>query len=275
MTTPTVRVVVVTYSPGTLLATCLASLRQATVEPIEVVLADNGSTDGEPQRAVERFGAQLRGTGGNLGYGAAANIGAAGNEAPWLLVCNPDVEFAPGSVDRLLEAGRRWPRAGSLGPAVFDPDGTSYPSAREVPTLVAGSAHAVIHPFWPGNPWTRRYRGEDVRDEQPVGWLSGSCLLLRRQAWEQVGGFDARYFMYFEDVDIGDRLGRHGWLNVFVPSACVTHVGGTTTARSELRMAAAHHDSAYRFVVDRYPRPVAEVVRLGLKVRLAMLSRGG
>ena len=64
-----------------------------------------------------------------------------------------------------------------------------------------------------------------------VGWLSGSCLLLRRAAFDAVGGFDARYFMYMEDVDLGDRLGKAGWLNVYVPSAEVLHDKGHSTGR--------------------------------------------
>lgn len=93
-----------------------------------------------------------------------------------------------------------------------------------MPSLIRGGMHAVLGPFWPRNPWTTAYRQERLEpSERPVGWLSGSCLLVRRSAFGQVGGFDERYFMYMEDVDLGDRLGKAGWLSVYVPSAEVLH----------------------------------------------------
>ena len=116
-----------------------------------------------------------------------------------------------------------------------------YPSARQLPSLVRGGMHAVVGPFWKTNPWTAAYRQERLEpSERPVGWLSGSCLLVRRTAFEQIGGFDERYFMYMEDVDLGDRMRRAGWLNVYVPSAEVLHHKGHATARESSRNLAAH-----------------------------------
>ena len=127
----------------------------------------------------------------------------------------------------LLDAAARWPRAGSLGPLIRDPDGSVYLSARHLPSLIRGGMHAVIGPLWKSNPWTAAYRQDRLQpSERPVGWLSGSCLLLRRAAFDDVGGFDERYFMYMEDVDLGDRLGKAGWQNVYVPSAEVLHDKG-------------------------------------------------
>ncbi len=114
-----------------------------------------------------------------------------------------------------------------MGPLIRDPDGSVYPSARHLPSLIRGGMHAVVGPFWKSNPWTAAYRQEQLEpSERPVGWLSGSCLLLRRSAFDEVSGFDERYFMYMEDVDLGDRLGRAGWQNVYVPSAEILHDKG-------------------------------------------------
>ena len=133
MTSGPVRVVIVTYSPGESLPVFLASLAAATTRPCEVVLADNGSTDGVPESCVGPGVALLR-TGGNLGYGKAANLGASGFEGEWLVVANPDVEWAPGALDALIDAGERTPSAGCLGPAIRTPDGALYPSARAFPS---------------------------------------------------------------------------------------------------------------------------------------------
>ncbi|GAA1402178.1 glycosyltransferase family 2 protein [Pseudonocardia kongjuensis] len=281
-----VAVVTVTYSPGRTLDAFLDSLAGATGRSgVPVVLADNGSVDGAPERAArERDGVRFLPIGENVGYGAAANRGVAGldDSYGWVVVANPDLEWAPGSLDALLDAGARHPRAGALGPLIREPSGEVYPSAREVPSLLAGAGHAALGPVWPGNPWTTAYRRsrEDLT-ERPAGWLSGSCLLLRRTAFDSVDGFDPRYFMYFEDVDLGRRLTLAGWQNVYVPSAEVTHVGGVSTGKPEVsaRMLAEHHRSAYRFLADRHPgparAPLRAAVRAGLAVRSRLAARAG
>jgi len=273
-------VVTVTYSPGPHLERFLASLSMATERPVSVLLADNGSTDGTPQEAVERYpNVRLFATGANLGYGTAINRAIAQlDDDDWVMVANPDVQWGPGSIDALLDAANRWPRAGALGPLIRDPDGSVYPSARHLPSLIRGGMHAVIGPFWKTNPWTAAYRQERLEPtERPVGWLSGSCLLLRRSAFSQVGGFDERYFMYMEDVDLGDRLGKAGWLNVYVPSAEVLHHRGHSTGDDPASHLAAHHKSTYIFLADRNPgwwrAPLRWTLRGSLEVRSRLMVR--
>jgi len=272
---PRVRVVVVTYSPGAALPALLGSLTAATVLPVHVVLADNGSTDGSVEAAARRPGVELLRTGGNVGYGRAANAGAAGGDEPWLLVVNPDVVFDRGCIDTLVAAGDRWPAAGGLGPAIRTPDGGLYPSARAFPSLGRGIGHALLGWWWPANPWTASYRNErGTPVEGEVGWLSGSCLLLRRSAFEAVGGFDPSYFMYFEDLDLCRRLSLAGHPSVHVPTATVTHTGGHATQRDPAvarEMLRAHHVSAYRFLAREHPGPARAPLRLLL--RLGLVAR--
>lgn len=258
-----VTVVAVTYSPGPALAGFLDSLATAAEPPPEVVLVDNGSTDGCPEAAAAAGRARLVTMGRNAGYGAAANRGVAETATSWVVVANPDVVWAPGALDALLEAAGRWPAAGALGPAIHTPDGRLYPSARDVPSLTRGIGHALCGWWWPGNPWTAAYRRERLEPaEGPTGWLSGSCLLLRREAFEAVGGFDPAYFMYFEDLDLCERLARAGWSSVYVPGATVTHTGGHATTRQPAAMLAAHHRSAYRYLARRYRGPLWAPLRL-------------
>ncbi|MGA9488630.1 MAG: glycosyltransferase family 2 protein [Mycobacterium sp.] len=269
--------VTVTYSPGKHLDRFLASLSHATERPVSVLMADNGSTDGAPQAAVQRYpDVRLFFTGSNLGYGSAVNraIEEVGDADEWIIVANPDVQWGPGSIDALLDAAARWPRAGALGPLIHDPDGSVYPSARHLPSLVRGGLHAVVGPFWKGNPWSTTYRQERLEPtERPVGWLSGSCLLVRRTAFEQIGGFDERYFMYMEDVDLGDRLAKAGWLNVYVPSAEVLHHKGHATARASAHNLAAHHKSTYIYLADRHSGPWRAPLRWAFRAGLATRVR--
>ena len=270
-----VRVVCVTYRPGPELEEFVASLATASTGEVELVVVENGPDATEAEAVVARHGGRVVVAGDNLGYGRAANLGAAGATQPWLVVVNPDVVWHPGALDALLSVGEALPRAGSLGPLILDPDGTVYPSARRLPSLTAGTGHALLGRVWPGNPWTRRYRSPEVPGStpRPAGWLSGACLLLRREAFEAIGGFDPAYFMFFEDVDLGDRLGRAGWTNVYVPTARVTHVGGVSWRARPEPMIRAHHASAARYLTARYGRwyqaPVRWAVRAGLGVRQA------
>ncbi|MGB3698491.1 MAG: glycosyltransferase family 2 protein [Gordonia sp. (in: high G+C Gram-positive bacteria)] len=270
-------VVTVTYSSGEYLHNFLRTLPAASTQTPRVVIADNGSTDGAPeQAAADDPNVTLVRTGGNIGYGGAVNRGVAeiDPDVEFVLVANPDVEFSPGSIDEMLDAARRWPRAASLGPLITEPDGSVYPSARRVPDLVSGAGHAVLGAVWKSNPWTAAYRNDDADPvERPVGWLSGSCLLLRRAAFDNIGGFDSRYFMFMEDVDLGDRLGRAGWLNVFVPAARVMHAKSHSVSKHPELMIPAHHASAYRFTADRNPGLLRAPIRLALRVGLAARSK--
>jgi N-acetylglucosaminyl-diphospho-decaprenol L-rhamnosyltransferase len=153
-------VITVTYSPGPHLDRFLASLSHATERRVSVLMADNGSTDGAPQAAVERYpGVRLFSTGSNLGYGSAVNRAIAQlaehDEAAdeWIIVANPDVQWGPGSIDALLDAASRWPRAATLGPLIHDPDGSVYPSARLLPSLIRGGLHAVVGGSGTHKPW--------------------------------------------------------------------------------------------------------------------------
>lgn len=275
--TEAIAVVTVTYSPGDALATFLDSLANATNGPIDIVLADNGSEDGSVERAAERPGVRLVHTGGNLGYGRAANIGVRQTTAEFVVVANPDVVWEPGSLDELRKAADRWPTGAAFGPMIHSSDGAIYPSARSLPSLRNGIGHALLGWVWPSNPWTARYRVENERPrERTAGWLSGACILLRRDAFDAVGGFDPNYFMYFEDLDLGDRFGKAGWQNVYVPSAVVCHTGGHATSRDAARMAVEHHRSAWRYLSGRYRGwrwwPLRCALRSGLAVR-AMIAR--
>ncbi|MTD14119.1 glycosyltransferase [Nakamurella sp. YIM 132087] len=278
---PALAVVVVTYSPGdalTSLLSCLPAAGAAAGTP--VVLADNGSTDGSVQAAAAAPDVTLLAMGGNLGYGSAANAGVAvlDRRIPAVLVVNPDVVLAPGAITELCAALDRHPQAGAVGPLLTTADGVVYPSARMLPSITTGLGHALLGWCWPGNPWTRAYRRDhDTPVERTAGWLSGACLLLRRPAFEQVSGFDPGYFMYFEDVDLGERLGRAGWANVYVPTARAVHTGGHATGRDPGPMVDAHHRSAYRYLSRRYHRwyqaPLRGALRAGLAVRAALARR--
>ncbi len=244
-----VAAVVVNYNARDHLRRCLASLSAEGVSPVVVV--DNGSTDGS-RLVVEAAGAHWVESGGNVGYGRAANRGASDGRvggAGYLLICNPDLDVKPGCVGILLEALAADPSVGIVGPRLSNPDGSLYPSARTFPDLVDAMGHGLLGMVAPGNPFTRRYRllDWDHREQAAVDWVSGACFLIRREAWDAVGGFDPSYFMYMEDVDLCWRLGRAGWGVSYQPAAEVVHTQGVSADQHPYRMLAAHHLSMWRF----------------------------
>ncbi|SDS27989.1 glycosyltransferase family 2 protein [Microterricola viridarii] len=282
--TPSARVLVVTvtYNTGETLRPFLATLATASAHPLDVIVVDNASADLRVERALAaEFGATLLELERNLGYGGGVTAGVqqSGSTADYVLIVNPDVSFTPGAIDALVAAADADPRIGSVGPRILDADGSVYPSARNLPSLRTGIGHALLGRVWRSNPWSTRYRAEHAYgiEQRDAGWLSGACVLTRRTAYDAIGGFDERFFMYFEDVDLGARLGKNGWRNVYVPTATVTHTGAHSTAQSAKRMEAAHHDSAYVYLADKYSAwylaPVRLVLRIGLSARKWWVTR--
>jgi N-acetylglucosaminyl-diphospho-decaprenol L-rhamnosyltransferase len=275
-------IVTVTYNSDDVLPDFLASTAAASGTSVEIVVADNDSATAEHLRGVtEAAGARFVAVGANLGYGAAVNraVATLDPDVRWILVSNPDVVLEPDALDRMIATASADPTIGAVGPRLLEPDGAVYPSARLIPSLRTGLGHAVFANVWHDNPWTKRYRQDgDHTVRRDAGWLSGACVLVRRDVFERLGGFDEAFFMYFEDVDLGWRIGRLGLRNVYEPDAVATHVGGTATQGSSERMRRAHHQSAYRFLAHKYAAwwlwPLRTLLRVALAVRARATHTG-
>jgi N-acetylglucosaminyl-diphospho-decaprenol L-rhamnosyltransferase len=249
-----IAVVLVTYESAEDLPACIASLPAAAApHELEIVVVDNASRD-DSAGVGRSLGAKVIESQRNLGYSRAANRGAASTAAPWLLVANPDTLLPPGSLARLVATASSDPRIACVGPRLRNLDGSDYPTGRRFPSLLIGGLHALLGPVWPDNPATRRYHLTDLDRTRParVDWVSGACMLLRRSAFDEVGGFDGSYFMYFEDMDLCLRLARVGWKIVLEPRAIVEHVVGGSTRSAPYRKVLNHHRSTLRFYRRRY-----------------------
>ena len=278
--TPVVAVATVSYGSGDVLEGFLESVPASSADPVVIVIANNDNTDATVAQLAAASSAHYLPLDRNRGYGGAMNeaIRSLPSDVEWVLVSNPDVVLSAGALDALVAAGNSDPRIGAVGPAIMT-DGEVYPSARAVPSLRTGIGHALFANIWLGNPWTRAYRRDSSREpvRRDAGWLSGACVLVRKSAFDQLGGFDDGYFMYFEDVDLGYRLGKAGYRNVYEPTAVVVHTGAHSTSDHSARMIAVHHQSARRFLTRRYSGwylwPVRVVLIIGLDLRSAILSR--
>ena len=273
-------VVVVNHNAGAYLRRCMESLRTGSGDvSLEVVVVDNASTDGSPEAALEeRPDLRLIRNRGNRGFAAAANQGIAATSAPFVLLLNPDAEIVGGTLASFLKVARERPRAGAIGALVRNPNGSIQPSARRVPRLGEALGHAFLGPLIPSNPFTRSYTmaGWDRATEREVEWVSGSAMLLRREALDDVGLLDEGYFMYVEDVDLCTRLRLRGWQVLFSPELEVVHQIGVSTRGQRGRMAFAHSDSIYRYFSKFRAEGTASLlkplIRVALWLRAMLMS---
>jgi N-acetylglucosaminyl-diphospho-decaprenol L-rhamnosyltransferase len=268
-----VTAVVVDYHADQVLVDCVESLLANGITTIVVV--ENGELGSVPPSLVEH-GVQLVSPGVNLGYGRGVNRGAALVNSTYLLVSNPDVVLHDGAVIAMTRFLEEHPHVALVGPMILRPDGTRYPSARVFPNVWLAGLHAVLAPLWPGNPATKRYRSR--RSDGSADWVSGACFLVRRSAFELVGGFDERYFMFAEDMALCWQLRQHGFDVAVTDDATVTHIEGVSRARASRSMVVAHHKSALRFEAQtttgwrRALLPAAALV-LGVRLALVLVAR--
>lgn len=223
---------VVSWNTRELLLRCLDSLAPAVGDGLmEVWVLDNGSGDGSAEAAREHAPwATVLEADENLGFGRAVNLVAGRSDGDWLLVCNADIAVEPGAIDALLAAGAS-ARTGCVAPRLILPDGTTQHSVLPFPTVPFTLAfslglqhlnHALadrlcLEGFW------------DPERAREVPWAIGACLLIRRRAFDEVGGFDERQWMYAEDLDLAWRLHKQGWSIRYQPSARVRHESGAAT----------------------------------------------
>ncbi len=272
--TSCVAAVVVDYHAGPALSGCIDSLHANLVTNIVVV--ENGLAGSSPP-ALGARDVVLVEPGQNLGYGRGVNRGAAA-AAPstYLLIANPDLVIHEGAVAAMVDYLEAHDRVAVVGPQIQRPDGSIYPSHRVFPNLWLAGAHALLESPWPKNPATRIYRSP--RPDGTVDWVSGACFMIRRDVFEEIGGFDERYFMFAEDMALCWQVGEHGYRVAGVPGAVVTHIEGLSRQRASRVMVIAHHKSALRFElqtargVRRLLVPLATLV-LGLRLFLALLVR--
>jgi len=266
-----VAAVIVNFNARAHLVECVRSLRADGVDIVVVV--DNASSDGsEDALAASDPDARFLPTGSNLGFGRAANLGVAATDAGHVLILNPDTIVEPGTVKALAAALDADPRLAVVGPRIDNPDGALYPSARRFPKMGDAAGHAFLGIVWRKNRFTRRYRMLDWDHTSPgtVDWVSGACMLVRRTAFDAVGGFDPAYFMYVEDVDLCWRLGRAGWTVGYEPAGRVVHAVGASSQLAPYRMILAHHRSLLRFAdrsITGPERALLPAVAAGLGIR--------
>ena len=253
--TPEVSAILVNYNAGDDLAIALRSIQADCANvPWEAVVVDNASSDGSAAVVPAYAQATLIRNATNVGFGRAVNQGVAVARAPLVLLMNPDCRLIEGAVSTLRSVLDVERSCAIVGPRVLDPDGGVQGSARGDPDMLTGlfgrtGALRVLMPFLPV---ARRnvVADEAVRAGQRsvvVDWLSGACLLVRRDAFLAAGGFDERFFMYWEDADLCRRLRNRGFHVRYVPGATAVHRVGRSSQTARQASIRAFHASAYLY----------------------------
>jgi GT2 family glycosyltransferase len=230
-----VAIAVVSWNTRELLDACLRSLEpEVHAGRAEVWVVDNGSTDGSAALVRERHPWANLLVGANVGFGAAVNLVAARTATPWIAAANADVELTGGALEAMLRAGSEHPDAGAIAPALVLGDGQVQHSVHPFPTpgltLLFNLGLPQAIPAL-GDKLTIEGRWDPTRPRN-VDWALGACLLLRREAFDAVGGFDPGQWMYAEDLDLSWRLRVAGWRTRFEPSARVRHAGAASTSQA-------------------------------------------
>lgn len=281
MSPPELSVVIVNWNAGAALAGCLASLAEhPPSRPYEVVVVDNGSTDGSARAALAANpGLRLIENGGNRGLPAANNQGIVAARASKLLISNPDVVYGPGAVDALFDTMARHPRAAIVVPRLRYEDGSLQTSVGDLPTLgeaLAGrqaqrrrTRSGPVTGFW--------WDGWAHDEERRVGRGHEASYLVARQAVEEVGLQDERYFLDWEGVDWTERMTAAGWEVWFTPEAEVVHLGGVSIRQVPFRWIVRSHRGIYRYFATRHPcwRPglaALMVARATVKLASALVA---
>jgi GT2 family glycosyltransferase len=216
--------VVVTYDALPWIERCLASVAET-----ETIVVDNGSSDGTVGVVRERFPDVRIVESENRGLCAGWNTGIRLAGAEHVLLLNADAWLLDGALHALVAAADRHPRAAAVGPRLLDPDGSLQRSVRGYPTVWRlATEYLYLRKLAPRSRALNAFYGAgfDHESEREVEWLMGACLLIRRAAYDEVGPFDERYFMFSEEVDWMRRAADRGWSVVFTPDARCVHVGG-------------------------------------------------
>jgi GT2 family glycosyltransferase len=247
-------IVIVNFNSGPALVRCLASIAEHASLATTIVI-DNASTDNSTALpALGAPGVELHVNNVNVGFGSGVNQGVRHTSADVVLILNPDCVLTAGAVERLEEELRRHPECAVVGPQIRNDDGSIQGSARGDPSIVTGlfGRTTLLTRLFPRSALARRNVRTDVEtvttgESFAVDWVSGACMLARRSAFANVGGFDERFFLYWEDADLCRRLRHAGHTIRYVPSSVVAHTQGVSSRGVPGLATRAFHESAFRY----------------------------
>ncbi len=249
--------IVVSFNTRALTLRCLETLLAAGDSIAEIVVVDNGSVDGSVE-AMEGLSEKVRviRAGRNLGFGAANNLGMRSTSSRYVALVNSDAFVEPDAMRVLRKHLLSRPQVGVVGPLLLNADGSRQESCFHFPT--------------PGRAWLensgllwlgKRIHREPVLSAGRVEWVSGACLMVRREVIEQVGGFDEAFFLYSEETDWQRRIRNAGWSVEWEPAARVVHLGGASGGIASLVVREYFYSGVDRYFLKHHGVPGVMALR--------------
>jgi GT2 family glycosyltransferase len=271
-------VVIVNWNVKDLLRACLQSVLAAAAQAphltTEIIVVDSASADGSADMVRAEFpSVRLLASPDNLGYAGGNNAGVDLATGRALFLLNPDTVVNPTALAEMMAYLAEHPAVGALGPQLLWPDGTGQSSRRRFPTLGRLFWESTLLGQWfPDNKHTRRYHLADIGPEQPqrVDWVVGAAILIRREAWAQVGPIDPDYFMYFEETDWCRRCAEAGWEIHYLPAAQVVHYEGQSSGQVVAARTLRFQRSKLRYTQKYFGPGWASALRLFLWATFAL-----
>jgi len=248
MSAPTVAAVIVSYNTRALLLECLQSLG-GVATPLEIVVVDNASVDGSADAVrAQHAHVGLVANIDNVGFSKANNLGIRATRAPYVLILNADAAVRPGAVETLVSVLESRPDVAIVGPRTVSADGTIQVSfGPDLTPLNEWRQRRLVHAVKQREPEALRRAETLAASEHEPAWVSGSCLLARRDVLERLGGFDEGFFLYEEDVDLCVRARQAGHHILFTPRAEVVHHLGRSMETASARARKEYRRSHLRF----------------------------
>jgi N-acetylglucosaminyl-diphospho-decaprenol L-rhamnosyltransferase len=270
-------VIVAAWNSRDDLAACLRSIMLERGVPLEVIVVDNGSSDGTARfLASNHPGVRVIANASNLGHCRAINQGLRAARGRYVLVLDADAVVHPQALERLVDFMRRSADAAVAAPRMLNPDGTVQETARSFPRVANGlfGRQTLLSRLFPNNPFSRSYlRRQSLQDREPfrVDWVSAACMIFPRELVERIGPWDEGFDGYWVDADWCSRAGKAGGLVYCVPSALVTHHEQNRAGqRKSAARIVSFHRGVHRFYRKHYTRG-----RLDPRALLAAAVLGG
>ncbi len=270
-----VSIILVSFNSLPALKDALPVLRQRRKEiSSEVILVDNGSDDGTLEMIETDYpDIKLIKSGSNLGFAGACNLGVKKANGEYVLFHNPDVVLDEGALGNLINDFARIEKAGAASGRMRFPDGSFQATCRNFPTIgnLLFSRGSFISRLWGKS---AAYTLPDYADMTEVPAVAGTLMLVKRDLFQQIGGFDTRFFMYMEDTDLCYRLSKKGYHNYFIPSAGGVHLWGEGSRAGRMVRARYHHRSVRKYFAKHFPGFTSYLILpllLGLNLLLTAL----
>ena len=268
-------IIIVSWNVSDLLHDCLQAIASGAVVAddemrlgrysAETWVVDSASSDGTAEMVRRTFPwVHLVASERNLGFTRGNNLALGRCQGCYALLLNPDTQVVGDALTAMLDHMEAHPDVGVLGPQLRYADGSPQSSRRRFPTLMTAFMEStLLHQWFPHNRWARAYHMRDTSDSmvQDVDWVTGACMLVRREAISQVGTLDEGYFMYSEELDWCRRIIEAGWRVVYYPQATVIHHEGGSSAQVVPARHIHFQSSKVRYFAKYHGRLASEILR--------------